>query len=173
MRRIGALMMVIALVATACGAAAEKAGEELTENLIQTDDGVSKVEIDEDGDKVTVEFENEEGGGSIVIGGGEVPAGLPIPVADGGQVGSSMEQGSTFAVVLYYPIDDFDGLEEFYSDWTAGQGAENVVTNSMTNPRSASWYGETDEGTFAITLVEAADGSGSPAVIVSLTWTVD
>lgn len=173
MHRIGVLLVVVALVATACGAAAEKVGEELTENLIETNDGVSKVEIDEDGDKVTVEFTDEEGGGSFVVGGGEVPDGLPIPVADGGEVGSSMEQGSGFMVVLYYPIDEFDDLEEFYADWIAGQEADNVVTNSMTNPRSASWYGETAEGTFAITLVEAADGSGNPAVMVSLTWTVD
>lgn len=173
MYRQGTLMVVLALVVTACGATAETVKEELTENLAEADDGIGKVEIDEDGEKVTVEFDDEEGGGSIVIGGGEVPTELPIPVPNGGQVGSSMEQGSGFMVVLYYPIDDFDDLEELYSDWVTGQDAENVVTNSMTNPRSASWYGETDEGVFAITLVEAADGSGDPAVMVSLTWTVD
>lgn len=172
MRRLGVLMAVAALVVTACGAAAEKVGEELAENIIETDDGVSKVDIDEDGEKVTVEFESEDGGGSIVVGGGEVPAGLPIPVPNGGEVGTSMEQGSGFMVVLFYPIDEFDDLEEFYSDWVADQVAENLVTNSMTSPRSASWYGETDEGSFAITLVEGADGSGDTAAMVSLSWTV-
>lgn len=156
--------MVAAMVIAACGSASETVAEQ----IIESGDGVTDVNID--GDQVTVEFDDEEGGGSIVIGGGEVPDGLAIEVPGGGEVTTSFEQDSSYVVSLAYPLDEFDNLVEFYTDWVAETGAENVSHTSTTNPRSDGWYGETADGQFAISLFESTDSSGNPAVNVSLNW---
>ena len=164
-RRTGLLLVMMAMVAAACSSASDT----IAEQIIESGDGVTDVDVD--GDQVTVEFDDVEGGGSIVIGGGEVPDGFAIDVPGGGEVASSFEQGGSYAVSLTYPIGDFDDLVDFYSDWVADQDAENVSNNSTTNPRSSGWYGETAEGQFAISLFEGADSSGNPAVSVTLSWT--
>lgn len=162
-RRLLTLCAVLAIVAAACGS------DTIAEQIIEGNDGITDVNID-DGE-VTVEFDDEEGGGSLTVGGGDIPDGFPIPVPDGGTVQTSFEQSGSYAVGLAYPGEDFDDLTGFYDDWVASQEAENVSTSSTTNPRSQSWYGERADGEFVITLVEVPDGSGNPTVQVSLNWT--
>ncbi len=162
-RRLLTLLAVLAILAAGCGS------DTIAEQIIESNDGITDVNIDDD--EVTIEFDDEEGGGSLTFGGGEIPDGLPIPVPGGGTVQTSFEQSGSYAVGLAYPGEDFDDLAEFYGDWVASQDAQNVSTSSTTNPRSQSWFGERADGEFIITLVEVPDGSGNPTVQVSLNWT--
>ena len=70
----------------------------VTEQILEGQEGVGNVEIDEEDGNVKIEIESEDGEASVVIGGGEVPDGFPIPIADGGTVMAVGEQGSEATV---------------------------------------------------------------------------
>ncbi len=165
MRRTWIVLAALTLLAGACSSASENVAEQ----IIEGNDGVTNVDIDDD--QITVEFDDEEGGGSMVIGGGEVPEGLPIPVPGGGEVVTSIEQPGVYVVVLTYPSDDYDDLVSFYTDWIADQDANNVANTSMSNPKAETWFGERTDGQFSIQIVETPDASGNAAVNVTLNWT--
>jgi len=164
MKRWTVLVASAALLVAACGGTSET----IAEKLVEAGEGVSDVEFD-DGD-VTVEFDDSQGGGSIVLGGGSVPSALPIPVPDGGDVQSAIERGSTAAAVLGYPLDRFAELVSFYSSWLDGQIVEGIARANSTNPQSESWFGEIAGTPFAITVTEGFGIDGNPAAIVTLTW---
>lgn len=166
MKKQAVLVAALALLLAGCGGASDT----IAKRLAETGEGVSNVEFD-DGE-VTVEFDDSQGGGSMVLGGGSVPVGLPMPVPDGGDVQSSVEQGATAAVVLGYPLDRFNELVALYSDWVDGQNAENVINANSTNPQSESWFGEISGTQFAITVVEGFGINGDPAAVVTFTWGV-
>ena len=157
-------LTAVALLLAACSSAVEVA----TEQLAESSDGVSNVAID-DGE-VTVEFEDEEGGGSMVIGGGEVPADLPVPVPDGGTVTSSLVQEGSYAVSLWYPADRYDSLVAFYSDWVAGQPTENLQETQSSNPRSNGWFGDIGGAVFIINIVEGPGPEGEQVANLIVNW---
>jgi len=154
----------LSLFVAACSSVSETA----IEQLVESGEGISNVAID-DGE-ITIEFDESEGGGSLVLGGGDIPSGLPMPVPDDGRVISSIEQGGTFAVVLQYPVGRYEEILSVYEDWVTGQATETLTETGSTNPRSDGWIGEIGDASFGIALLEGVDESGDPAVNVILNW---
>ena len=116
MKRLVLVVSVLALAVSACQAASEQ----LTEQILEQQDGVNNVDFDADSGQVSVETDD----GSISIGGGEVPSGFGVPFPDGCEVASVFETDSDAAVSVTYPSDRYDELVAFYDDWTAGQSGE-------------------------------------------------
>ena len=151
-------MMAFALLAAGCGGAAEIVNEQLLENI----EGVENVEIDQD----TGEFEItiEQDGESVTIGGGEVPDGLTVPVADGGKVAGSATSDTNISVSLMYPGDQFDALVADYEAWADGSGlevqkTENTFESDGDEIRNVSW--STDDGRVYVSVADCIDiGSG-------------
>lgn len=158
MKRIAIILAVVALVATACGAATE----ELTEQLIeQSGGGNADVDVDLDSGQVNVQTED----GSFSVGGGEIPDGFPVPFPDGGKVQSVFTSDGAAAVSLAYPRDRYDELVAYYEDWVAGQGGE-WSTSSFTNDdgsggqmRGHSWWQGADIN-LGVTDCVSLDGDG-------------
>ena len=155
MRRFILVVAGAALALSAC----QGASEVLTEQILEQVDGVDNVEIDTDTGEVRIETDE----GSVSIGGGELPDGFPVPVPDGGEVmsvfSSSQEEAS---VSLSYPIDRYDELVAFYSDWTAGQPGEWNTSTSTFNSggqttRTTSWFGDTTNANVNIGVVDCHD----------------
>ena len=138
------------------------------EQLIESGEGISNVAVSNG--EIAVEFDESEGGGLLSLGGGVVPAGLPIPVLDGGQVVSSVEQGETFAVALQYPVGRHGELLALYEDWVTGLAPGSVAETRSTNPRSNGWIGETDGASFRIVVQEDPGNSEDKGVSVVVTW---
>jgi hypothetical protein len=137
-RVLAAGVIAFALLAAACGDAAEVLNEQLLESI----DGVENVEINE-GDG-TFEVTIEEDGETITIGGGEVPDGLTVPVADGGQVVGAASSDTDISVSLTYPGDQFDDLVSHYQSWADSSGRDVDKTQSTyesdgTEIRNVSW----------------------------------
>jgi hypothetical protein len=150
------LLAVTALAFAACS------GGDLAEEIIESQDGVGDVEISENNGSVVIEVEDEEGDGSAVIGGGEVPADFPIPVPDGGDVAAVFTQGSDATVTLTYPASEYDSLVATYQDFVDGTGGE-VNTFSSSNPASVTWNVTVDNAYYNISVTE-----GDPDVTVYL-----
>jgi len=126
MKTMVALLAVLALVASACGAAADKISEEAAqkaaEKLIEaSSDGDVSVDISGDGDDATVKVETEDGSMSFGAG-SEMPEGLEIPVPDGGVVQTSFSGSDGIMVSIAYDGDRYEEIVAFYDDWTAGSG---------------------------------------------------
>ncbi|MEN8041408.1 MAG: hypothetical protein ABFR95_07885 [Actinomycetota bacterium] len=164
MKKLTPLVLALTLVLAACSSAAEIAIEQLAE----ADDEVSNVEIN-DGE-IKVEFEDEEGGGALVIGGGEIPDGFPIPVPDGGDVTSSIAQGNSYGVIINFPESAYDELVSFYEAWVADQSVEDLFTNSFESPRSTAWGGTIGEADFAVNVIDASDTTGTPGTMLMVNW---
>ncbi len=79
---LGALLASGMLLLAACSP-----GEELTEQIAESQEGVGDVEIDEDSGEVSVESDE----GSATFGGGELPDDFPIDMPEGGEVQSVIE----------------------------------------------------------------------------------
>lgn len=120
------------------------------------------VQIDENSGSVVIEVEDEEGGGSAVIGGGEVPADFPIPVPDGGTVVAVFTQDSDATVTLTYPASEYDSLVATYQAFVDGTGGE-VNTFTSSNPASITWTATADDAAYNISVTE-----GDPDVTVFL-----
>ncbi len=152
------------LIAASCSAGTGVS----TPQILAVDDEINSVEID-DG-RVRIELDESAGGGSLVLGGGEVPKNLPIPIPGGGRVISSIAQGDSYAVALEYPPDRYEELREFYEDWVTARAVENVIATRSTDPRSDGWSGTIEDSSFVVTLLESPDDAGSPAASAVLTW---
>jgi hypothetical protein len=141
-----------AIVATSCGAAAEKLSEEAVERAIESGGGGDvELDVSGDGDEFTVNVESEDG--TFSVGSDvEIPGDLQIPVPEGGTATSSgTQEGAVFASITY-PIDRYDELVAFYDNWTSGTGDEwDSSTASFEidgqTQRSASWA-ETGVGSY-------------------------
>lgn len=137
MRKLWLVVALIGLLAAAC----QSASEQLTEQILEQQDGVSDVDIDTDSGEVSIETED----GSISIGGGEIPGGFPIPFPDGYEVSSVFDTDSDTAVSATYPGDRYDEIVAFYDDWTSGQpGDWNRGSNTFDSAegqtiRSTNW----------------------------------
>jgi hypothetical protein len=110
--------MAFGFLVAACGDASEVLNEQLLEGI----EGVENVEInEEDG---TFEITVEEDGETITIGSGDIPEGLTVPVADGGEVVASTSGDRGISVSLTYPGDRFDDLVATYQSWADGSGLD-------------------------------------------------
>lgn len=110
---------VLALVLVACGNAAET----IAERAIEADSGGDvDVDFSNDGETVSVEFDDEDGGGSATFGGGDVPDGFPIPVPNGGEVIQVVETPEQTVVAIQWPMSEFDSLVEVYTDFFSDFG---------------------------------------------------
>lgn len=119
------LILALALTVTACGRIAEGIGEQVAERAIEAETGSTiDLEIDSSGEGLTITGSDGDGEGSFTIGGGEIPAGYPIPFPDGGEVLSVMSadsaDGAGGLVVVSYPGDQLDSVKGFYTDFFAG-----------------------------------------------------
>ena len=149
---LAAAMIGCVLVATSCGAAAEKLSEEAAERAIESASGGDvELDVSGDGEEFTVNVESEDG--TFSVGSDvEIPSELEIPVPDGGSATSAGTQGDAAFVSLTYPIERYEELVDFYDDWTSGTGDEwdtNTTTFEMDGQtqRSASWS-ETGAGSY-------------------------
>jgi len=136
-------VIAFALLTAACGDAAEVLNEQLLENI----EGVENVEINEDDG--TFEVTIEEDGETITIGGGDIPEGLTVPVANGGQVVAAASSDTDISVSLIYPGDRFDELVAQYQSWADDSSqevdkAESTYESDGTEIRNATWT--TDDG---------------------------
>ncbi len=129
----------------------------LTEQILEGQEGVDNVEIDEEDGSIKIEVSDDEGGGSVSIGGGDVPDDFPIPVADGGTVMAVMEQGSDSSVSLTYDSADFDAIKAFYEQWIGSSGFEVVNKFETSAPKSISWGLEDGDVSYNITVSEAGE----------------
>ncbi len=129
-------------------------GGDLAEQIIENQEGVGDVEIDEDTGEVSVETED----GSAVIGGGEIPAGFPIAVPDGGDVQAVFEQEGTYSISINYP-DGFDDIVDFYTGWIEAQGIEVVNRTESSTPKAVAWTLQEGETGYSITVADIGDGS--------------
>jgi hypothetical protein len=123
-------MGVVVLVLAACG----NAGADDTE-----------VDIDEDSGNVSIETDE----GSVDVGSDlEIPDGLSIEVPPGGSVTSVLELDNEFVVTVFYNIDEFDNLVDFYTDWTAEQSGDFVASSNEFESadgvpfKTFIWYGD-------------------------------
>ena len=137
-------------------------GADVAEGILENQEGVGDVEIDENNGSVVIEVEDEDGGGSAVIGGGDVPDGFPIPVPDGGTVVSVFTQDADAIVTLTYPASEYDSLVATYQDFVDGTGGE-VSTFTSSNPASITWTVSADSESYNISVTE-----GDPDVTVYL-----
>jgi len=141
--RVKKLVLVVSVLALAVSAC-QAASEQLTEQILEQQDGVSDVEFDADTGQVSLETDE----GSISIGGGEVPSGFAVPFPDGYAVASVFDTDADAAVSVTYPSDRYDELVTFYDDWTSGQSGEwNRAANTFDSAdgqtiRATSWNGD-------------------------------
>ena len=142
-------VIAFALLAAACGGAAEVVNEQLLESI----EGVENVEINEDDGSFEVTI--EEDGESITIGGGEIPEGLTVPIPPGGDVVGAASSDSDISVSLTFPGDQYDDLVAQYQSWADGSGQEVAKSESTyesdgTEIRNVSW--STDDGSVFVTV---------------------
>ena len=137
MKKLVLVVATVALMVSAC----QSASEQLTEQILEQQDGVSNVEFDADSGQVSLETDD----GSISIGGGDIPSGFAIPFLDGYEVVSVFDSDSDTAVTVTYAGDRYDEIVAFYQDWTSGQPGEwNYASNVFDSAdgqtiRSTSW----------------------------------
>lgn len=130
---------VLALLVAGCGG--NSVEEEILEQMLENSDediGELDLELGDDGDgfnlkvtgddgedisitgsgdddEMTITVEGEDGE-TMTIGGGDIPAGLEIPVAPGGTVQTSISGGGEMVVALQYPTGDYDEIVAFYDE---------------------------------------------------------
>lgn len=143
---------ITALAVLALGLVACSPGEELAEQVLESEEGVEDIEIDAGSGEISVEGEGEDGE-SFSIGGGEIPDGFPIDVPGGGEVQSVVEQGDEALVAVRWE-DDFDSIASFYEDWVSSHG-EVVNKTETSDPKSVSWSVEDGNRVYAITVADA------------------
>jgi hypothetical protein len=159
MKRVVLASVVLTLVLAACGTA-------ITEQLIESQEGVGNVEIDENSGSVVIEFEDEEGETSAVIGGGELPADFPIPVPDGGDVVAVVDSGGDQSASITYPSSEFNDIKDFYANWVASAGEE-LNKFESSSPPSVSWSIQDGDSTYSVSVVDTGSEVFVTILVVS------
>ena len=123
MHRTSVVLAIVALVVTACGGV-DEISEGIAERALESaGEGDVDVDFSTDEDGFSASVETDEG--SFAIGGAaEVPAGLEMPVPDGGNATASGTDASSIFVSLVYPGDRYDEIVATYESWTASNGEE-------------------------------------------------
>ena len=146
MRRVVLASVVLTMVLAACGTA-------VTEQLIESQEGVENFDVSENDGTVVLEFEDEEGEVSAVIGGGELPANFPIPVPDGGDVVAVVDSGGDQSASITYPSSEFNDIKDFYTNWAASTGEE-LNKFESSSPPSASWSIQDGDNTYSVSVAD-------------------
>jgi len=163
-RRLALLVLAPLLVVVACSSATDVA----IERIAEVDESISDVALD-DGE-ITIDFDDSEGGGSLTVGGGDIPDDFPIPVPAGGVVESSFGQADTFGLFVRYPRPDYDTLYAFYEQWV-DEHADTVLAKTETaDPRTDGWIGEIDGANFGVSLMESTEANDRPEMMLILNW---
>jgi hypothetical protein len=136
--------------------------ELIAEQILEGQEGVDNVEIDSDTGEIKIEVEGEDGG-SISIGGGDVPSGFPIDIPGGGEVQAVLQAEGNTTVSLIFDSADFETISAFYESWVDGSGADVQNKFETSNPPSVAWTLEKGSDTYTISISEAG-----PQTIVSL-----
>ena len=152
-----ALAAAALLFVAGCGGSdpAEEAANQLEQAIEAAGDGSVAVDIGDDG-SVAIQVEGEDG--SMVIGGGDVPDGFPIPVPDGGQVISSFtgssDSGSGSSVVMQYPAGSYDDLVSTFEAWINANATDigSFHTDSA-DGSSTQLYGSIADGSTVMVIV--------------------
>ncbi len=153
------IVVVVALITAGCAKAAEQVAEQVAEHAIESESGGDvDVNLGDDG-QATIEFSDDEGGGTITIGGGEIPEDFPVPFPDGGTVVQTMTGPGGGTVTVTYEDRSYDELVAFYADWVKDRGEVSKIQTSEGGQRSTSWIGDqflvvvadTGEGTVSVT----------------------
>lgn len=150
-RRITVVLAALTLALSACSG--EDIAGDIAEEVLEEQEGVGDVDIDENNGSIVIEVEDEDGGGSAVIGGGDVPDGFPIPVPDGGTVVSVFTQDADAILTLTYPASDYDSLVATYQDFVDGTGGD-ASTFTSSNPASVTWNVSVDGESYSISVTE-------------------
>ncbi|GAB4275708.1 MAG: hypothetical protein Kow0056_05570 [Coriobacteriia bacterium] len=152
------LLVAAAFQVTGC----RKVVEEAAENAVEQATGV---EVEQDGDSVTITSEDDEGGQvTITTGeGAEVPDEFPddFPVYDGEITGSSSvaSPDGSMIVVTVETRDDFDTVKEFFEKAFADEGWDIVfqMSSSEGGSQGISYTLEKDERNATLT-IDTSDG---------------
>lgn len=156
------VVLVVLLLAGACGSAAEQ----VIENAIENDLG-EDVELDIDAGDGQINIETDEGSASF--GGGEVPGALSDVVPSGGDVINAFEgsdgSNAMASVALTYPIERYDELVAFYTEFTAGLDAT-FQEGPDVDQRASYWtiQDHPELGEMVISVIEIEDFGASVTV---------
>ncbi len=182
MRRLW-FVVVLALLAAACGGSVtDRVAEEVAGQIVEQAGG-GNVDIDTSGDgDITVSLEGEDG--SVVqAGGNELPDDFPFPLPDEYEVGMNVSQdgpaGSEFFAAIRVPGDEVDETAERYATWLGSEGFQ-VETAEYGGSGTQGWVSisaeRADDGIIAlvdVSLEEVAnddDGNLIYATVVSFSW---
>lgn len=140
-------------------------------NLNVTGDDGEDISITGGGDdedfSITVEGEDGE---TMTFGGGDIPDGLDLPVADGGEVVSSLTSNDEMFVSLQYPGGDYDQLVSFYDSQlnAASDAVEKSETSFTTEDGTFRnvYYGPSNGDNWTVTIGDCM--MGEPGICVTL-----
>jgi len=125
---------------------------------VQGDEGDGDVSISSNSNDGSVAIQVEGEDGSMVIGGGDVPDGFPIPIPDGGQVISSFtgssDSGSGSTVVMQYPAGSYDDLVSTFESWINANASDTGSFHSdSADGSSTQLYGSIADGSTVMVIV--------------------
>lgn len=161
MNRIIVPALILGMLSTGCGAAAENIAENITEEAIEQEmessGGNVDVDIDEDGG-YSVSVEGEDESGSFQSGtGATIPEEFPLPYPGGGTVVLSMVQTegdqTASSATLQYGAGSFDDIVSFYDDHFANQDVQRTEVSG--DSQSVSWYQE--DGSLNVTVMKLGE----------------
>lgn len=161
--------VVASLALASCGAAAEKASEKATEQMIESQTG-GDVDVNTDGDG-KVEIDTDQG--SMSFGTGDLPEDWPedLEVPEGIEIlsGTSMDAAdgrltSITATADRPPVEILEELKEQLADWTIS--GETTTTATEGSIVGAQWETEGRRVNFA-----ASSGGDGQDVSVTLSHT--
>lgn len=147
------LILMVAVLSLALGACT---GGQTAEEILESQEGISDVEIDEDSGQVRVEGETEDGG-SFSIGGGEVPDDFPVAVPPDGDVVAVGETPDGRNLLVDFAGADYDDIVGFYEDWIDGSGLDQTQDVVVSDPPSRAWTLQDGEDTITISVSETGD----------------
>lgn len=157
-RIFAAACVVLTLTVSACSP-----GEQLAEQILESQEGVGDVEIDTDSGEVSIETDE----GSATIGGGEIPDEFPVDVPDGGQVLGVFQSGNDMTLSMTYDGGDIDDVIGFFDNWIAGSSLEVANKIEVTNPRAVTWTLTVGDGGYTISVAEGGGDDVGVTIFVA------
>jgi hypothetical protein len=128
-------------------------GEEVAEQIIESQEGVGDVDVDTDSGEVSIETDE----GSVTVGGGEIPDGFPIDVPSGGNIVASADADESASLVMEFEGADYDDIVGFYEDWIAGSGMDQVQDVQVSDPKGRAWTLQSGSDIYTIGINDAED----------------
>ena len=152
-------------------------------NRFESDDDIGNVDFNTDDGNFNISVEGEDGednnitaggddenfsmtvegedGATFSLGGGEIPDGMLLPIADGGEVGSVLTSNDDTIVSLVYPGAEFDQLVSFYdseldADSNEVTRFESSYESGDDTIRSVSWT--PDSGDWSVSASDCIEG---------------